>query len=226
MRDGAAAGGPVVIIGAGGHGRETLDVIEASNGAGAGWDFLGFLDDGELGADAQARLDRRGASVIGPVERLAEMDARFVVAVGDAAVREKLVRQVQEAGAEPAPAIVHPSAVIGGDVEIGDGTIVAAGSHITTNVRIGRHVQVNVGSIVSHDTLIGDYATLSPGVRLNGDVEIGRFAFLGTGAVVVRGHVIGRAAVVGAGAVVVRDVEPDIVVAGVPARPTVPRWRR
>jgi sugar O-acyltransferase (sialic acid O-acetyltransferase NeuD family) len=222
----APPGGPLVIVGAGGHGRETLDVVEALQADGVDWQVLGFLDDADLEGERLARLERRGTTVIGPVDRIGELAARFVVAVGDAAVREKLARLAKQAGAVPAPALVHPTVVVGGDVEIGEGTVVAAGSHITTNVRVGRHVQVNVGSIVSHDTLIADYATLSPGVRINGDVDVGRSAFLGTGAVVVRGHTVGAGAIVGAGAVVVRDVEPGITVAGVPARPTVPRWRR
>lgn len=226
MSDDVRPGGRLVIVGAGGHGRETLDVVEALNAVGAGWKFLGFLDDADLGDEAQARLERRGVRVIGPVEQIGELDARFVIAVGDAATREKLARRASESGAAAAPAIIHPSTVIGSDVEIGDGSVLAAGSHLTTNVRVGRHVHVNVGTIVSHDTVIDDYVTLSPGTRLNGDVWIGRGAFIGTGAVVVRGHQVGPRAVVGAGAVVVRDVEPELTVAGVPARPTVPRWRR
>ena len=54
---------PLVIVGAGGHGRETLDIVEAINEQTHVWHFLGFVDDGPV---VQDRLDRREREVGAP----------------------------------------------------------------------------------------------------------------------------------------------------------------
>jgi sugar O-acyltransferase (sialic acid O-acetyltransferase NeuD family) len=214
----------LAIVGAGGHGREVLDVVEAANAAGASpkTDFLGFVADR---ADPDV-LARRGVRHLGTVDdlvagRIAELaePAALVLAVGDPTSRAQLARQLGATAHRWAPALVHPSASIGGDVELGAGTVVAAGARVTTNVRVGEHVQVNVNAVVSHDCRVGDHATLSPGSLVNGSVTLGEGAFLGTGAVVTPGHRVGAWAIVGAGAVVVADVADGITVVGVPASP-------
>jgi sugar O-acyltransferase (sialic acid O-acetyltransferase NeuD family) len=217
-----AAVQPLVIIGAGGHGREVLDVVEAVNDVSARYDVLGVVADH---ADVDL-LARRGTTLLGSPDHLVEgalaelvpADAMVVVAVGDPGTRTTLAGRLEGAGWAVAPALVHPSATVGGDVRLGDGAVLAAGARVTTNVTIGRHVQLNVGAVVSHDSVIGDHATLSPGVLVNGSVRVGEGAFLGSGVIVTPGRTIGRWAVVGAGAVVVHDVPEGVTATGVPAR--------
>ena len=212
---------PLVIIGAGGHGREVLDVVEAINRLDARYDIVGMVADH---ADHDV-LARRGTRLLGSVDHLVDRgltdvptDALVVVAIGDPAGRLSLARRITAAGYDFAPALVHPGATVGADVRLGDGAVLAAGAHVTTNVSIGGHVQVNVGAVVSHDSVIGDHATLSPGVLVNGSVHVGEGAFLGSGAIVTPGRTIGPWAVIGAGAVVVRDVPEGATATGVPAR--------
>jgi sugar O-acyltransferase (sialic acid O-acetyltransferase NeuD family) len=212
---------PLLIIGAGGHGREVLDVVEAINDVTPRFDVVGVIADH---ADHEL-LARRGATCLGSLDQLVDgrlpvvpSSAVVVVAVGDPASRLTLARRSAAAGFEAAPALVHPAATVGADVRLGDGVVLAAGAHVTTNVTIGRHVQVNVAAVVSHDSVIGDHATLSPGVLVNGSVTLGEGAFLGTGAIVTPGRTIGPWAVIGAGAVVVHDVPKGVTASGVPAR--------
>jgi len=212
---------PLVIIGAGGHGREVLDVVEAVNHLSSRFDVIGIVADH---AD-DALLARRGSRCLGTLDQLvggdlAEVptDAVVVLAVGDPASRLGLAERCAAAGFGVAPALVHPGATVGADVRLGDGAVLAAGAHVTTNVTIGRHVQVNVAAVVSHDSVIGDHATLSPGVLVNGSVTVGEGAFLGTGVIVTPGRVVGPWAVVGAGAVVVHDLPAGVTATGVPAR--------
>jgi len=196
-------------------------VVEAVNHVQPRFEILGVVADH---ADRDL-LTRRGATLLGSVDDLVggsitdvPSDAAVVVAVGDPASRLALADRLAAAGYGVAPALVHPAATVGADVRLGDGAVLAAGAHVTTNVTIGRHVQVNVGAVVSHDSVIGDHATLSPGVLVNGSVHAGEGVFLGTGAVVTPGRTIGRWAVIGAGAVVIRDVPEGITATGVPAR--------
>ena len=204
----------LVIVGAGGHGRETLDIVEAINAVEPTWAFAGFVDDGEVIAD---RLERRDASLLGTTKILADTDPRYVIGIGSPAVRAKLDEQLTAWG-RTAATLIHPAATVASDNRISDGVLLAAGARVTTNVTLGRHVHLNVNAVVSHDCVIGDYTTLSPGSLVNGDVQIGTGVFLGTGAIITPGITIGDHAVIGAGAVVVNDVPPGVTVKGVPAR--------
>lgn len=203
----------VVIVGAGGHGRETLDVLESA-GTGA-WRFLGFADDGEVHAD---RLERRGAALV----ELSELDpatTRYLIGIGNSGSRKEIDQRMTAMGFTPAT-VLHPTATTGGDVRLGGGVVLAAGARVTTNVTLGRHTQLNVGACVSHDCDVGDFVTFSPGVYVNGDCTIGERAFFGTGAIVTPGCKIGEGAVVGAGAVVLGDVAAGATVVGIPASTT------
>jgi len=205
---------PLVIVGAGGHGREVLDVVEAAEAAGTPQRFIGFAADD---ADPEL-LARRGATLLGPPEVLRDLDADVVLGIGDGAHRRRLDLELSRWGRR-ARTLVHPLASLGSDLRLGEGVLLAAGARITTNVTLGRHTHLNVNAVVSHDCVLGDYVTLSPGCLVNGSNVLDEGVFLGTGAVVVPGRRIGAWARVGAGAVVVDDVEPGVTVVGVPARP-------
>jgi sugar O-acyltransferase (sialic acid O-acetyltransferase NeuD family) len=143
------------------------------------------------------------------------------VAVGDPSLREDCVAKCAGAGLGFAT-LVHPRVEASPWVTIGTGTIICAGTILTTNVAIGQHVHINVACSISHDAEIRDFATLSPGIHISGWVTIGRGAFVGTGAVVKNGTsnhriVIGEKAIIGAGACVISDVEARTTVVGVPA---------
>src|SRR5579872_3192978 len=126
---------PIVIIGAGGFGREVLDVIEAENLLESRWEFLGFLDDGSPDLDL---LAKRKAKLLGPSEALSEIDAWYVIGIGSGEARRRIDEIATSFGREPAT-LVHPSATIGSDVEVGAGSIICAQVGVTTHIRIGRH---------------------------------------------------------------------------------------
>ena len=204
----------LIIVGAGGHGRETLDIVEAINAVEPTWAFKGFVDDDvEL---FTGLIDRRSAKLLGTTDALSA-DSRFVIAIGSSSVRAKVDARIMMAGCT-ARALVHPRATVGPDNRLGAGVLIAAGAHVTNNVTLGRHVHLNVGTIVSHDCVVGQYTSLAPGVILNGNVHVGEQVLLGSGAIVTPGVTIGDHAVIGAGSVVVRDVPEGVTVKGVPGR--------
>lgn len=206
---------PLVIVGAGGFGREVLDVVEAINVRSPTFEFLGFLDDG---AADEALLHARNARLLGTSQELAVIDAEYLIGIGSPDARRMIDHRATGWGRRPAIAI-HPAATIGSDIRIGPGTVITAGSRLTTNIRLGRHVHVNINSTIGHDCLIGDYVTINPGANVSGSVNLQDGVTLGTGSAVIQGITVGRDTVVGAGAVVVRDLPPGIVAVGIPAKP-------
>jgi sugar O-acyltransferase (sialic acid O-acetyltransferase NeuD family) len=207
-------GGRLFIFGAGGHGREVAWLAQEVLGKVAVYSFLvdkrEYLLDSVNGVPVQLLCDIK----------VGEAD-QFVVALGDPSLRRKATKNCLMAGLFPTT-LVHPRVEMSSFAEIGAGSVICAGSIITTNVVLGNHVHVNVGCTISHDVRIGDFATLSPGVHVSGNVEIGAGAFIGTGANIINGKsgqplLIGEGAVVAAGACVTKTVEAGALVAGVPA---------
>ena len=209
---------PIVIVGAGGFGREVHDVLEAINATGEpAYEAVGFLDDGPVSKEL---LDERGMQLLGPIQALEHLpaDVQYVVAIGDGRLRRRI--DLWATSLERiAPPLVHPRATLGRHgVSLSPGAVVCAGSIITTNVHIGRHVHVNLGVTVGHDAVIGDYVTINPNVSISGAAILEDAVSMGTGSCIIQGRRVGAETVVGAGAVVVHDIEPGVTAVGVPAR--------
>lgn len=204
----------LVIVGAGGHGRELYSVIAALNATARRWNVLGFVADVPADTDL---LERVGSRQLGTIEWLRGRRIPYAMAIGTSAARRALAASLGDG--PTATTIVASTAAIGLDVELGEGTLVYDHATITTNVRIGAHTHVNVGCAVQHDSVLGSFVQVSPGVLINGNCTIGDDVFLGSGAIVTPGCTIGAGARVGAGAVVLDDVPKGALVVGVPARP-------
>lgn len=201
----------VVIVGAGGHGREVLDVVEAVVATGRERiEVLGFVDDGEVD-DRQLRIP-----LLGPVDAIAGLgDVHVVLGLGDPRVRAEVAARIS---APPALPMIHPLASTGSLIQVGRGSVVAAGARLTTNVRIGQHCYVGPNATIGHDSVLLDFATLYPGAVVSGNVRLGRAATIGAAASVKQGVTIGAGAVVGMGGAATHDVPEGVTVAGVPAR--------
>lgn len=208
----------VVIIGAGGFGREALDVAEAAIHQGRDLRIAGVLDD-SLSTTGADLLQRRGVAFLGGLASWLSQpdDMEFVVAVGDPATRERLADRMEAAGLRAAT-LVHPSAVVGTRVVLGPGTVVCGGVQLSTEVTTGRHVHVSAGALIGHDVTTADFVSINPGAIISGGVQLGRGALVGAGAVVLQNLQVGAGSTVGAAACVVRPVPPGQVVKGVPAR--------
>lgn len=212
---------PILIVGAGGFGRETIDVLEALNQGpeGPSYSLTGIADDSPSANDLDLLL-KRGVNYLGTINdvlRASNRDVRYLIGIGSPSAREKIDRLFRSSGFFPGTAI-HPTAVIGSCFQAAPGTVICAGAQISTNVRLGAHVHINPGAIVGHDAVLSDYVSINPGAIVSGHVNVHSQALLGAGSIVLQGLAVGEGTLVGAGAVVVKDVSAWSVVKGVPAR--------
>lgn len=217
MTDGIAE---LVVIGAGGHGREVYAYVRDLVGAGVPIRFAGFVDEKKPPTDDEPRVLGDFGTLRVWCEARGERGAWYITAVGDNRLRARFVEQVEVLGLSGLRpwTLQHPAAHVGHDVILGDGTCIAPGAIVTTRVRLGRHCIVNVRASVSHDAEIADFVNVNPGVVVCGGVRIGEGCYVGAGATVIQDVSVGAWSVIGAGAVVVRDVPPGVTVVGVPAR--------
>lgn len=208
----------LVVVGASGFGRETLDVVVAHNAArpDSAFEVLGVLDDAPS-KENLARLAHRNISYLGGVDAfLAHHDPiLYLLAIGSMNVRERLVNRFDAAGWHAA-SVVHPSATLGTMTSWAEGLVVCGGAQVSTNVRLERHVHVNPNATIGHDTILESFVSINPAATISGDVHVGARTLIGAGAIVLQGLSIGADTTVGAGAVVTRSVPDGVVVKGVP----------
>ena len=138
--------------------------------------------------------------------------------IGSTNLRKKLFDEAKKMGFF-FPPLVHPSALLSGDVVPSEGVQIMAGAILQSGVTIKENSILNTGCIIDHDTDIGKHVHLAPGVCVAGNVKIRCSVHIGIGATIIQGIKIGQHAVVGAGAVVIHNVGPRDTVTGVPAKP-------
>lgn len=196
----------VVIIGASGHGKVIADIIYS-----CGDTVVGFLDGGDV-PDSILGFPFLGKES----EYVKYLDCKFVIAIGNCEIREKIANSMPEAKWYTA---IHPSAVISSlDTSIGEGSVVMANAVINPGTTIGKHCIINTACVVEHDNVIEDFVHISVGAKLAGLVKVCCKSWIGIGATVINCVTICKNSYVGAGAVVVGDiVEPGTYV-GVPAK--------
>lgn len=204
----------IIIIGAGGLGREVLWLIQEINRASPTFEVAGFVDDNPLMQGKEVC----GVKVLGTTKFLADWGGKAaVLGIGVPAIKKTVLSEL-EGYALRWPALISPSARMSEFVEIGEGAIITAGSILTTQIEVGPHVLINLSSTIGHDVTIGRGATLYPGVHVSGDVLIEDWAEIGTGASIIPQQTVGTLSTIGAGAVIIRDVPPGATVVGNPGR--------
>lgn len=227
---------PLIIVGAGGLGRETLAAVRAIRDADAAErrsrsdhrnralpvpEPIGFVDD----AAELAGVMVDGLPVLGPIETLETMLRRqqgvtVVIATGrpgGTSSRRVLSDRLQRSGATFAT-IVHPTASLAMGTVVGEGSILLAGVVTTAPITIGRHIVAMPQVVFTHDDIIGDFTMFATRACLAGGVRVENGAYVGAGALIRENLTIGGRALVGMGAVVTRDVPADEVWVGNPAR--------
>lgn len=209
---------PIVIFGTGGTCIDVLDTILCMNDDGTPVECVGFLD------DDPARVGRTyyDVPVLGPISMAASLpaDYRFVNGVGSPFTYRRKAEIIAQAGVahDRFATLVHPTSSISRWANIGPGSVILQNFTVPADVTIGRHVMVLGGGTLSHHNIIGDYSCIAGGVAVAGTAVVETHCYLGINSTILGGVRIGAGSLVGAGSVVLRDVPPDSVVAGNPAK--------
>jgi len=192
----------IILIGAGGHARASIDVIEQAGQ----YRIAGLIE-----KDESTTENTIGYPVIGVDDDLETLRQKYtyaLVTVGQIktpTTRINLFNILKSIG-YLLPIIISPNAYVSKHVEIGEGTIIMHGAIVNAEARIGNNSIINNQSLVEHDANVGAHCHIATGAIVNGEVKVGECSFIGSGAVIKQGVTIGNNCVIGAGCVIKKDV--------------------
>jgi sugar O-acyltransferase (sialic acid O-acetyltransferase NeuD family) len=202
----------IVIIGAGGFGKEVAWLIEQINRVNQTWNLLGYVDDNK-----PVGTEINGTPILGPIDWLKDQKLSMVCSISQPTIRHQIVEALINTQNEFVT-LIHPKIEFSDSVTIGAGSLICEGAKFTVNISIGNHVIIYHDSIICHDTIINDYCTILPSVNISGNVHIDHMTTLGTGSKVIQNLKIGSNVMIGAGSVVIRDIGDNLTAVGVPAK--------
>jgi sugar O-acyltransferase (sialic acid O-acetyltransferase NeuD family) len=192
------------IIGNGGLGREIFHSMSKEEQSG----IIFFVEDHFYSESKYKTL---------PLSKFDEKKYEIIVAIGDSKVRENIVNKLPKN--TKYFTFIHPSAQIhSDDVEIGEGSVICAGSILTTNIKIGKHSQLDRNTNIGHDCIIGDFFRTSPGSIISGNCNIGKHVYFGTNSSVREKIKICDNVTIGLNSGVVKDINEEGIYVGTPSK--------
>jgi len=203
------------VIGASGHARILVDCIERAGE----YEVAGLLDDRLPSGE-----ERFGLPILGTTGDIPRLMVEYgvscgVVGIGDNWSRRRVWLAVRELVPDfRFVSIIHPSAQIARDVEVGAGSVIMAGAILSPGATLGKNCVVSTNSSLGHDSTMKDHSSLSAKVGTGGNVRIGTCTAVMLDASIAHGVAVGDHTVVGAGSLVLRDLPADCVAYGAPAR--------
>jgi len=205
----------LVLIGGGNQAHYTIDIIEKENK----YNIVGIIDSiNKVGSD------RFGYKILGRQENIKEIVEKYnidvgIISIGDNWSRYYVYNQIIDKipNFEFVNAI-HPSVIIGNDVQLGVGIVAMAGCIFNPKSVIGGFTFFATGAQVEHDCLIDEFASISAGSITGGFVKLGKFSAITLGVTVIDRVEIGKNTVVGAGSLVVKSLPENVLAYGNPCK--------
>jgi len=205
----------IVVIGASGHAKVIIDIIEREGK----YDILGLIDSYKEKGGKTFGYAILGTEKIIP--QLIEDENLYggVLAIGDNFIRKELFFKIKEIQPDfKYINAIHPQAVIGAKVILGKGIVIMPGVIVNTQSKIGNFCILNTKSTLDHECKMQNFSSLGPGTNVGGNVGIGECTAISLGAKVIENIAIGKHTVIGAGSLVIRDVGDFKVAFGIPAK--------
>lgn len=204
----------LVIVGAGGCGRELIQWVEDINKVEKRWNILGFIDDSLRPLEGK-KCDYK---VIGSISDWMPTDTQeFALAIGMPMSKRKVVSELEKKGARFVN-IIHPSSMVSNNANLGKGIVIYPHVTVAADTQIGDYVLLNNHTSVGHDASIDSYSTCSSYCDITGGVRIGKDVFMGSSVVIVPKRKIGDGAFLCAGSVVMTNVKSGMKMIGNPAK--------
>jgi len=200
----------IIILGTCGHAKVVKELAES-----CGYEVIGFA--GTNKPVGTRILDKKVLCSTEDIESIKSQTNIVAVAVNANTVREKRADFVKSLGFET-PSLIHPSCVFSESADVGEGTVIMAGTVVNAEAYIGDFSIINTGATVDHECRIGDYCHISPGANLGGEVAIRDYTWIGVGAAVRECIKIGKNVMIGGSAFVACDIEDNVTAIGVPAK--------
>ena len=205
----------IVIIGAGDHGRGTLEIFREARRHGGGCDVLGFVDD----APDKQGLVVGGLPVLGGLSWIRDhrSEVGYVIAIADTRAKQAIADRL-EPWSLTFVSVVHPAAFVGSGVRLAPGALINAGVTVAYDTFIGEHTTLNLNATIGHDCHVGRFSTVAPGANIAGKVHLEQGCDVGLNATVSKGLHVGEWSSIGPGTVVIKSVAAGQHVFGNPAR--------
>lgn len=201
----------LIIASIGIHALEMAEIVERVNRVAPTWNLLGLLM--RDGQDCSRRTVH-GYDVLGTVK-----DVDHYPHCWFAIDNERPVALPDDRLAT----IVDPTAFVSRTARMGAGCVIYPHCYIGANAILGNRVFALSGAVINHDDHLEDDVILCTNVSLAGSVHVEAACYLGQACTVRQLLRIGRKSMVGMGSVVIRNVPPETVVAGNPAKVLRPR---
>ena len=192
------------IVGVGGFGREvywSLNQTERDN-------TVFFVDDEYWKQEDEKVL---------PLSEFNSEEYEIVIAIGDPNLRKKMVEKLPK-DTKYFKHINSSVIILDPNTQIGEGSIICAGTILTTNIKIGKHSHLNLHTTIGHDVTIGDFFTTAPGVKISGNCNIGNEVYVGTNSSIKEKIKITDSVTIGLNSGVVKNIlEPGVYI-GTPCK--------
>lgn len=204
----------LAIYGAGGLGREVLELAKIINDKEKRWDGFIFIVDGGGNGDSVEGLD-----VYDYPEAVKNFksDMEVSLAIGEPAIRLKIFFKLMKDEVTLAT-LIHPNVHIPESTTVGTGVTINEGCHISVGIKISDWCYLQPMAGIGHDCVIGRNCIISANVMVCGNVHIGDNTYIAPGVPIKQKINIGKDVIIGMGAVVQMDIEDNVIALGNPAR--------
>ena len=198
----------ILLIGAGGHMRSCIDVIEQEKQ---------FEISGLIEKEKKVKNINLGYPIVGTDDSLEFLRKKYdnaLITVGQIKspkIRIKLYHLLKELNFN-LPVIISPHAHVSKHAQINEGSIIMHKVVVNANSQIGKNCIINNHSLLEHDAFIGDHCHISTGAIINGEVSVGRKSFIGSGVITKQAISIGENCIIGAGVVLKNDIGNNKVI--------------